>query len=532
MLTDLQTIAKNTEFQSDICIIGAGVAGQTLAMRLAKSNVKVLLVESGGRDFKAKTQALAKGTNIGEDYYDLETTRLRLFGGTAAIWGGRCAELDPIDFIKRDYIPHSGWPFLKSELDPYYKTAFQSLGLKRPGEGRLWKILDKTPPPFLSDRLESDWWCFDEDGERFTNTSRGNLDDVHTVLNATVTNLDLGEQGEIKSAKLTTIDGRHHSARAKVFVIAAGAVESVRLLMAAVIKRPKGLGNDHDQLGRYFMEHPHARGGRIIPYSLGQSLSVLPRAIRVHGQRYAAYMRPSESLQMERGVLNTSLSFAPRRHADGQMELFRSVTGKLKHDLPSTKMWRGLYKSLKGAAIRGLEWTDPWLSVANMKLSRGKLGLYAVIRAEQAPNPDSRVTLAANKDSLGVPRAALDWRFSDLDKRSVKELMSVLAEEYERLNWGEVIPSEWLSDDESAWVSDPNISSHPIGGYHHMGGIRMGDDISTSVVDKNCKLHESPNTYIAGSAVFPTSGWANPTVTIMALAERLGDHLCNKMVNN
>jgi len=200
MLTDLQTIAKNTEFQSDICIIGAGVAGQTLAMRLA--------------------------------YYDLETTRLRLFGGTAAIWGGRCAELDPIDFIKRDYIPHSGWPFLKSELDPYYKTAFQSLGLKRPGEGRLWKILDKTPPPFLSDRLESDWWCFDEDGERFTNTSRGNLDDVHTVLNATVTNLDLGEQGEIKSAKLTTIDGRHHSARAKVFVIAAGAVESVRLLMA------------------------------------------------------------------------------------------------------------------------------------------------------------------------------------------------------------------------------------------------------------------------------------------------------------
>ena len=129
------------QLDTDICIIGGGVAGQTLAIALSKYNLKTVILESGERDFRKDVQTLAEGANIGEDYYPLETSRLRLFGGTAAIWGGRCAELDPIDFEKRDYLPHSGWPFPKSDLDPYYETAFASLGLKRPGEGRLWLSL-------------------------------------------------------------------------------------------------------------------------------------------------------------------------------------------------------------------------------------------------------------------------------------------------------------------------------------------------------------------------------------------------------
>ena len=246
------------------------------------------------------------------------------------------------------------------------------------------------------------------------------------------------------------------------------------------------------------------------------------------GDRYAAYLRPSETLQREAGILNTSLSFAPRRHEGLEKDAFRAAKDKLKHDLPSTKFWRSLYKGLKGIGIKGREWTDPWPTVRKLKKKPETFGLYAVIRAEQAPNPDSRLTLSDEKDALGLPRLKFDWRLTELDKRSVRVLMETLDAEFKRLGWGEVMPASWLNDPDQLWSFDPLISAHSIGGYHHMGGTRMSSTSNTGVVDKNCRLYESPNLYVASSSVFPTGGWANPTVTIIALAERLADHLASQ----
>jgi len=495
--------------QTDVCIIGGGVAGQSLAIKLSEYKVKTLILESGEEDFHKDVQSLAAGENIGEDYYPLITARLRLFGGTAAIWGGRCAELDPIDFEARDFLPHSGWPFNKDELDPYYDEAFASLGLERPGEGRLWKKLGRNQPEFDSEKLDTDLWVFDEDGERFTNLSRKALDNADILLGATVTQIDVEDGGEIAAVMATALNGRTLRVKARHYVVAAGAIESARILKAAVPKRPNGLGNDKDILGRFFMEHPHARGGEII--------------------RYAAYMRPAPALQRSEGILNTSISFAPRRRAGEAMEVHNRLTHELKHNLPSSKFWRTLYKRVKGLAIKGLERTDPKSSMLAMKLQGKKTGVFAVVRAEQAPNPDSRITLSGERDALGMRRAQLDWRLLDIDRKSVKVLMDTLAAEYKRLGWGEVVPSKWLYDENITWRTDSLISAHPIGGYHHMGGLRMSASDETGVVDANCKLFESPNLYIAGSGVFPTGGWANPTVTIMALALRLGDHLGQKL---
>lgn len=525
----LTTSDLPASLQADVCIIGGGVAGQSLAIKLSKYNLKTLILESGEADFHKDVQALAAGPNIGEDYYPLETSRLRLFGGTAAIWGGRCAELDPIDFEQRDYLAHSGWPFQKAELDPYYDEAFASLGLKRPGEGRLWSEVGREQPAFDSKKLDTDLWVFDEDGERFTNLSREGLEAADIILGATVTDIAVGDNGAVTQVTAKSLNGNVITVAARSFVLAAGAIESARILMAAVPHRPKGLGNDKDNLGRYFMEHPHARGGEIIPTDLAHALTVLPRALRVEGKRYAAYMRPAPELQRQAGILNTSISFAARRRAGEAMEMHRHLTHELKHSLPSSKFWRTLYKKAKGLAIKGLEWTDPKSSMLAMKLQGDKVGVFAVVRAEQAPNPNSRIILSAEQDALGVRRAALDWQLLDIDRRSVKVLMETLAEEYKRLGWGEVLPSDWLSDETATWRTDPLISAHPIGGYHHMGGLRMGETAQTGVVDENCCLFESPNFYVAGSGVFPTGGWANPTVTIMALALRLGEHLGQKL---
>lgn len=531
MIIDLSEIETQEPLQAQVCIIGAGVAGQTVALRLAEMNVDVLLLESGGQDFQPKTQVLAEGKNIGETYYDLETTRLRLFGGTAAIWGGRCAELDSIDFEKRDYIPHSGWPITKNDLDPYYERAFQALGLERNGNGRLWDIVNATKPPFDDRKLSVGLWSFDEEGERFTNTKRGHLKRIRTVINASVTEIDISDSGAVASVSVDSLNGKSMTVKASKFVLAAGAIETVRLLMGAVPKRPVGLGNSHDKLGRYFMEHPHARGGQILPENYAQSLLALPRALRFKGQRYAGYLRPSDELQRQAGILNSSLSFAPRRHEGLEKDAFRAAKDNLKHGLPSTKLFRSMYKGVKAIGIKGREMTEPWPSVRKLKRSPEKFGLYAVIRAEQSPNPDSRIRLSSNIDALGMRHVELNWQFSDIDKRSVRVLMETLGEEYERLGWGRVDPSPWLYDENENWKIDPLISSHHIGGYHHMGGTRMSATSSTGVVNADCRLHESPNLYVASSSVFPTGGWANPTVTIMALAERLADHLSENLLH-
>lgn len=529
---NLAKVTLEDSLYTDVCIIGGGVAGQTLATRLGKHNVSTVIVESGGEDFDSETQSLAKGLNVGEDYYDLDTCRLRLFGGTAAIWGGRCAELDPIDFEKRNYIPHSGWPITKADLESYYIDVFNALGLERPGEGRLWETINRNPPMFDPNKIDSDLWSFDEKGERFTDLDRTELQKAQVILNANLTDIDVNEQGAVQAITVKSLNENSAHVKAKYFVLAAGAIETVRLLMGAVAKRPNGLGQEKDQLGRFFMEHPHARGGEIVPKNLAQTLQVLPRALRVDGQRYAAYLRPSPNLQRELGILNSTISFAPRRHAGEKQEKFRVALSTLKHDLPSSKIWRSLYHSGKKMAVRGLEKTDPWSSVLNIKASRGKMGIYAVVRAEQAPNPLSRVTLDDTKDALGLRRPKLDWKFSEIDKKSVHGLMTTLADEYQRLGWGDVRLSSWLNDPDVSWRMDPLISAHPIGGYHHMGGTRMSETAQTGVVNSNCRLHESPNLFIASSSVFPTGGWANPTVTIMALALRLGDHLNSLVKKN
>ena len=530
MLCDMNKNQVADEVRADVCIIGAGVAGQTLAMRLTELGHKTVLIESGGLEYKSEPQALSDGDVSGEPYYDLITSRLRLFGGTAAIWGGRCAELDEIDFEKRDFVPHSGWPIDKAALKPYYQRAYDILGIDQPNSKP--KQMAQAEPGFQPETLDVGFWRFDENGERFTNTSRGNLSDVDILLNATLTEMDVSEAGKVNAITISGRTGQTSKVMANEFVLAAGAIETIRLLMAGVPARPNGFGNARDLLGRYFMEHPHARGGEIVSEKLATTLRALPRMKRSHGNRYAAYLRLSEAEQRRQGVLNTALSLAPRRHEGRSPELVRSLKEKLKHDLPSTRFWRTSYKSLKGLSTRAREQLDPWASVWAVKQSGSKRGLYAVIRAEQAPNAASRVVLSDRTDRFGLPFANLDWQFTDLDKQSVKALMLTLKSEYERLGWGDVRLAEWLDDVSKSWSFDPLISSHPIGGYHHMGGTRMSNDASTGVVDANCRLFESPNLYIASSSVFPTSGWANPTLTIIALAERLADHLHSKTSTN
>ncbi len=512
---------------ADVCIVGAGVAGQTVARRLAGAGKSVILAESGGTDFDGDVQSLANGPNLGEEYYPLRDSRLRLFGGTTAIWGGRSVALDPIDFVKRDWIAHSGWPITYEELDPYVDEAFAALELKRP---RSWGDIGQKAPDFDPDKVDARIWAFDQKGERFTSASDLDHPKIELVLNATLTSIRQGDGGAVEALVFKSLAGTSLTVKANDYVIAAGGIETPRLLLACGEDRPNGVGNDHDLVGRFFMEHPHARGGAILPVTddvagMMKILGLTKQKLYHDGHRYAAAYRPAEAAQERLCILNSALSLGIRRHAGQKAAGLQSLISTLKHSLPAKRSFRSTYQSLKKVTVNLAPRADSRIAARWLRGKRDLKGLYAVVRAEQAPNPDSRVRLVDEIDALGVRRAGLDWRFLEVDRRSVAGLMGLLDEELRRLGAGRAEPADWLVEGTKLWDFDPLISSHPIGGYHHMGTTRMGAGPREGVTDAECRVYGAPNLFVAGSSLFPTSGWANPTITIIALALRLGDFL-------
>jgi len=513
---------------ADVAIVGSGAAGQAAARRLLARGCSVVLIESGGLDHDDATADFNRGEVIGQDYHALDHSRLRFFGGTTAIWGGRVAEYDSIDFERREWVPHSGWPFGKAEIFNYLGEARKLLGVDGVDPGRLAR-------PYQLQRLSSDelavrWWSFDPTFDRFTIGRAPDLDSdarCTLLLHATVREVVLThDASSVERLDVGTPSGRSVDIRARHFLLAAGGIENPRILLASNSVTPTGVGNSHDQVGRYFMEHPHARGGRIAGRADWRWLEAFAKR-RVNGVEVSPAITPAEALQRREGLLNSALTIAVRPPEGGNHSLPKLAYLHVKHRTAPTRRGRSLWKFTKHL-VRGYTGLTgpfhPWL----MKRLSG-LDLALVVRAEQAPNPDSRVTLGPEKDAVGMQRVRLDWRLSPIDVDSVAGLVGALGRECRRLGLGAVEPCRWLSDPDKRWVSDDLVSAHPIGGFHHMGTTRMGNDPRRSVTDGWGQVHGVANLHIAGSSLFPTGGWANPTLTILALALRTADRIAEEL---
>lgn len=531
MLEDLNNLPDGSQIDADVCIIGAGAAGITLAGNLMHSPLQVCLLESGGFDFEPAVADLGSGENLGNPYYDLVDSRLRFFGGTTNIWGGRCVPLDPEDFDVKSWVPHSGWPISHKDLDDYYAAAHQQLDLGvriRPDE--VWSRLDVAPPELLGDAFTSSFWYFDEVAERFNSSRCGELlaaANIQALTHASVTHLQAAANGRgLTHVLVQSPGGRTARVSARTYVLAAGAIENARLMLASRDVVSGGIGNSRDQVGRYFMEHPHGRLGRLQSAGAFRLWSAFQKRFPQGSVPLAPVLRPSRTLQEREGILNTALTFKLQRDPAAGIAMNARAYRSLKHRLSPTRTNRALWhahRRLKGLAQR---YREP---LRRLQHRRGTRNVYAMIRAEQAPNPESRVMLSASRDAMGIPRADLQWRTSSQDKHTLVVLARALQDALEHNDLGSFTPEPWLEDPSPVWPVDPTVGNHPIGGYHHMGTTRMAASPAQGVVDKNCQVFGYPNLYVAGSSLFPTGGWANPTLTIIALTHRLADHIRSRL---
>ncbi len=499
MLIDAEQLESESGIEAQVIIVGGGMAGILLARELGNSGIDVVILESGAQQPEPRVQALYQGkmtlTGPGNPIRELNAfplaSRARYFGGSGNVWGGKCAPLDPIDFEQRDWVAHSGWPMDRAALEPFYERACSFLDLPR-FQVSAQAMLKVSEPLFgeRSSKFVARPRAFSAYSGAVRDNRYADLKEsllahprVRVYLHANLTRINLSDDGEyVASLQVRTLNARKFLARAKTYVLATGGIENVRLLLASNDVHPNGIGNHSDWLGRAFQGHTVISQGARSSIALMRGNQEL--AIYNNNQRVTPHV-----------VLG--LSDTAQRRSKG-VNFTMTMSGNATPEGPGLAV-QALASGLAGAAVHA---------------SRR---IYLML--EHTPNRESRVTLIPDDlDALHVPKVRIDMRYGATEFERFEWLVTALASELGLLAAGRL---QWTIKREHLVQSMDEPSRH------HMGATRMSPRARDGVVDQDCRVHGVRNLYIAGSSVFPTSGIANPTLTLLALAYRLSDHLRN-----
>jgi choline dehydrogenase-like flavoprotein len=504
---DARTLQDGSVIEGDLCIVGAGAAGISMAMEWIGASQRVILLEAGGFEYDARMQELYRGEIVGLPYFPLQAARLHYFGGTTGHWAGFCSPFDPIDFEAREWVPHSGWPFERAHLEPYYARAQRVLELG-PYEYDVaqWQRRDPRLVPFPLDPsvVFTKMWQFSPPtrfGTRYRDAIVG-AKNVQLYTNAIVREIEPSEGvTAVDGLRVRTLEGKELRVRAKHYVLATCSIQNARLLLASNSRVEAGLGNANDLVGRYFMEHLEMPSGVFV--ELGdRAVNTAMYAFEWGLTKARGELALDEAVQRQRRVLNATVSLYPQSLDEEGKSTFQRMSPEVMEERRKT------------GGPRATQRRD----------TTRQRGFHLQTRQEQAPNPASRVMLSTERDELGMPRAKLDWRLTELDRRSFRDFYDVLGRELGRAGVGRVQMRPWvLEKPDAPWPSSVG------GGWHHMGTTRMHPDPKQGVVNPDCQVHGIANLSVAGAAVFPTAGAANPTLTLVAMTLRLSDHLKSKL---
>lgn len=550
MIADAESIPTGSCLRADVCVVGAGAAGISLALALSGRGLSVILLESGRGREHAPTQALYEGEVSNERLHSpADKYRQRRLGGSTTIWGGRCMPLDPIDFEVRGHVPHSGWPLSFDDLLPFYPEAnalceagrFSYDADDALGPGALPMIRGFDSALVRTNGLER-FSCPTDFGKRYARRLKV-ATDVRLLLGANCTGLKLDpDTRKVRELEVATLAGQRFRVAPRATVLAMGGLETARLMLASNDVARAGVGNEHDVVGRYYMCHIAGNVGQLVfqgtPADVRHGYEVTPEGIYCR-RRLAVAAAEQRRHGLANGVARLHFPrITDPSHRNGVLsglflarKLISYEYGKRLNDgtPPTARLYARHLLNVISDPIDTTAFLAHWVarrSLAQRKfpsvILRNRTNRFSLeIHGEHLPNRDSRVMLAGQRDVLGMLRLRIDWRYSPDDIDSVRRTLDLMAREFERSGTGHL-------QYDGATLEEDLMRFGAYGG-HHIGTARMGSNPRTSVVDANCQVHSVDNLFVAGSAVFPTSSQANPTLTLVALALRLGRHLSRRL---
>jgi hypothetical protein len=523
---------------ADVCIVGAGPVGLALTFALEQQGRRVLLLETGSVDGRlpASQHDIAYAN---EHHAALVDSNGAGLGGTSSLWGGRCVAFDDLDFEPRAYVPHSGWPISHSALSNYYPAAFRFLDCSRTA----------PPAPEIAPEMGDvdigaiEYWSKQPSLKDLYRARIEASKTIFFVPDIQVTTLITSSPDHSRVESLVAErNGKTVSIVAPVFALACGGLGNTRLMLQLQEALPPDR-KISDALGRYYQGHLTGYIA-VAQFDHDAAAAMLMFETDNDGRQVRRRFQIGDAAQRTNEILNTvfwadAISIAdPRHHSSGLSALYLLLK------------CTGLYRRISNGNAAGSTSRDRAnyrRHFENLRPKRYAFGDYAhtitslfahsrdrkrtlrnparryLLRyhAEQIPHPDSRVSLG-NLDGGARQVLSVDYRVQSADISSVLRAHTMLDAWLRRNGIGHL---EYLHD--SAQRFDAvNIQS--LDGFHQIGLARMGNDTSTSVTDRDCKVHGLSNLYLAGSCLFPTSGQANPTLPAVALAFRLGDHLATR----
>ncbi len=528
-ILDARDLGAGDRLETSVCVIGSGIAGVTVASRLADAGLDVLVLESGDAAPDPETQALYDVDSTGYPQRENFMSRARYLGGSCNLWAGRSMRLTPDD-LERHATANAGWPVAFAEIERHYAEAGRVLGLPgansfnftadspalSPAEATLLRgglaptVSVWAPKPKRVGGRRPTW---------LRTRPRARL-----VLNANAVGFetDDGDRRAVRTVRVRTLDGTEFGIGARAFVLACGGIENARLLMVPNGTDAEGLGNRFDQAGRYFMDHPRAIFG-TVRLREGVRLPLLGgRPVR--DGKIQIGLGFDERTRREEGVLNHYVTLEATRSdyvAQGYDSAVHTAKVLLRRGYAGKRTLPGRARLGRVDDLMYLltpkellpHWAYRGLVSVRDRLRRGggSRDRTVVYFCEQPPDPESRVLLSREPDRLGLPRVELRWRIGDEVIESLKRLQTVLANRLSSTELGTLTPGE----------GDPRFTD----ASHHIGTTRMSDSEQYGVVDADCRVHGTENLFVAGSSVFPSAGHANPTLTIVGLSLRLAEHL-------
>ena len=514
-IRDLEQEIPSLGDRSEVCIVGAGAAGIVLAVELLRLGRRVTLLEAGGADIEAASQEPYQSELVGLPHLGVHGGRFRVKGGSTTRWGGQILELDDADFESRPHVSGSGWPLQKASLTRFYERALELEGLSgvlRKNEA-VWASLGQPEPAFASLEEHLSRWCPEPDFARLHYETLETHPRLDVWLHANA--IELKMEGERAcGVRCRSLAGREATFLADEYVFCLGGLESIRFFLQP--REGTLPWNRSGLLGRHFQDHIDGRGAVVVPLRRKNFHNVFDN-IFLNGLKYQLKLRLSQDEQNKLETLNVAGNMIFVTSDQAEQDQVKATARHLLNGRWGLVKVADLAKMAKNTSVV-LRQTYRY-KVQQRLFNPVDATIVLRVWCEQEPLSKSSVSLSDTRDSLGMLRTRLNWCISDCELETMRRYVEVASRSLQGL--------ATLQANDALLAGDGSFRELCQDCNHHMGGMRMSSSPWDGVVDTNLRLHGTINAFVCSAAVFPSSGYSNPTHTVLALAVRLAEHLAS-----